>query len=147
MSSDPNLDLYKTYLEDVARIGARHEAARKFYLSVVSALFVFLSLTGEKGPLKVADHRVEILVGILGIILGAAWFAHMQSFGAIYKAKFDVLRDMEKDRGLYPCFTKEWDLLKPNRRYHFLTQIDSLMPVLFTILFLVLIFLSASAKP
>jgi hypothetical protein len=46
-----HVEMYKAYLEDLGRIGGRHENARKFYVSVISALFVFLSMAGTGGLL------------------------------------------------------------------------------------------------
>src|SRR5712692_4379653 len=91
------IEQYKSYLQDVGNIGTRHENSRRFFLSVVSALFVFLSMAGKDGPLKVVEGPVKTLVGIVGIILCVVWVMHMQSFGAIYRAKFDVLRAIEKE--------------------------------------------------
>jgi hypothetical protein len=47
-SSMKLIEQYKAYLADVGNIGTRHENTRRFYLSIVSALFVFLSLAVRK---------------------------------------------------------------------------------------------------
>lgn len=149
MDSDPTivdvlhtdcLEQYKSYLQDVGNIGARHENSRRFYLSVVSALFVFLSMAGKDGPLKVVEGPVRTLVGLVGIILCVVWVMHMQSFGAIYRAKFNVLRAMETQCNLFHVFDEEWKYLKGNPRFKLLTLIDSAIPVLFAALFIALLY-------
>ena len=149
MDSDPKildalhtdyLEQYKSYLQDVGNIGSRHENSRRFYLSVVSALFVFLSMAGKDGPLKVVEGPVRTLVGLVGIILCVVWVMHMQSFGAIYRAKFDVLRAMETQCNLFHVFDEEWKYLKDNPRFKLLTLIDSAIPVLFALLFIALLY-------
>jgi hypothetical protein len=134
------IEQYKSYLQDLGNIGARHESSRQFYLSVVSALFVFLSMAGKDGVLKVVEGPVRILVGLVGIILCVAWIMHMQSFGAIYKAKFDVLREMENQSNLFHVFDEEWKYLKRDSRFMLLTLIDSVIPVLFAALFVALLY-------
>ena len=135
------IEQYKSYLQDVGNIGTRHENSRRFYLSVVSALFVFLSMAGADGPFHAVKGAVLKLVGVAGIILCLVWRMHMQSFGAIYLAKFDVLRAMEEKYNLFHVFDEEWKHLKANPRFKLLTLIDSVTPVLFVLLFMALLYL------
>ena len=140
------IEQYKSYLQDVGNIGTRHENSRRFYLSVVSALFVFLSMAGKDGVLKVVDGPVRTLVGLVGIVLCAVWVMHMKSYGAIYRAKFNVLRAMETKCNFFPVFAEEWKYLKDNPRFKLLTLIDSVIPRLFAALFIALLYF-ASLRP
>jgi len=135
------IEQYKSYLQDVGNIGVRHENSRRFYLSVVSALFVFLSMAGDKGPFQLVQGKVLTLVAAVGIILCVVWGVHMQAFGALYKAKFDVLRMIETKPGFFPIFDEEWKHLKANRRYRFLTLIDTVTPVVFAAVFITVLYL------
>ena len=136
-----HIEQYKVYLQDVGNIGVRHENSRKFYLSVVSALFVFVSMTGEKGVFVSVQGHVLTLTGLVGVLLCIVWVMHMQAFGAIYLAKFDVLRRIESQHSLFHIFDEEWKLLKANPRYKLLIFIDSVTPVLFLIVFIALLYL------
>ncbi len=40
---------YKAYLQDLGNIDARHETARGFYITVLSALLSFLALAARTG--------------------------------------------------------------------------------------------------
>jgi hypothetical protein len=142
-----NIEQYKSYLQDVGNIGVRHENSRSFYLSIVSALFVFLSMAGKDGLLKVVEGPVRLLVGVVGIVLCLVWFTHMQSFRAIYLAKFNVLREMEAKGNLFLIFDEEWDFLKKDLRYRGLTIIDSVIPLLFAALFIALLYFKVQPVP
>jgi hypothetical protein len=134
------LSQYKTYIQDVGNIGVRHENSRKFYLSVVSALFVFIALAGKEGLFESVRGYVLILSGIVGILLCIVWVLHMQSFRAIYRAKLDVLRAIEGKCNLYHIFDEEWKSLKTNPRYKVLSVIDSVIPILFLLIFVALLY-------
>ena len=136
-----SIEQYTAYMQDLGNIGVRHENSRNFYLSVVSALFVFLAMAGKQGFLASLAGPVRILVGLFGLVLCAVWVMHMRSFGAIYRAKFDVLSEMERLQGLFPISDQEWKYKSADPRYQLLTLIDSLIPLLFAILFVVLLFL------
>ena len=148
------IEIYKAYLEDLGRIGGRHENSRKFYISVMSALFVFLSMAGKNGPFVNVRGPVLLVVALGGMVVCVAWFQHMKSFGTIFLAKLGTLRDMEEDlskqRSLKP-FTVETEKLreqqeKPEQesaprkedikfRYRPLTVLDRVIPVASAVLF------------
>jgi hypothetical protein len=136
-----HIEQYKAYLQDVGNIGVRHENSRKFYLSVVSALFAFIAMAGKEGLFVNVRGHVLTLSGIVGILLCIVWVMHMRAFGAIYRAKFDVLRAIEDKYKLFHIFDEEWKSLKANPRYKLLTVIDSVIPILFLLIFVVLLFL------
>ncbi len=77
-----HIEQYKAYLQDVGNIGVRHENSRKFYLSVVSALFVFVSMAGEKGVFVNVQWHVLTLAGLVGILLCVVWVMHMGHLGS-----------------------------------------------------------------
>ena len=137
MENDNRCELYKAYLADVANIGTRHEGSRRFYLSVVSALFVLLSMGKPDGVFAAFSGPVVYLVGVVGLLLCVAWIIHMQAFGALYAAKFAVLRELETEAHLFPLFEREWAKLQTDKRYKHLTRLDTWAPGLFIIVFIV----------
>ncbi|MBI4538671.1 MAG: hypothetical protein HY704_04065 [Gemmatimonadetes bacterium] len=141
--SDAIPALFKAYLEDLGRIGGRHETTRAFYLTVVSALFVFLSMAGATGRLMGVRAEAQRVVGIAGFLISLAWREHMRSFRALYAAKLSTLRTIEKDLPVKPFTIESAALLDatadPNGRgkwrYTPLTLVDSMMPIVFALLF------------
>ena len=140
-ASSELIEQYKAYLEDLGNIGVRHENTRRFYLSVISALFVFLSLAGDKGLFRMVQGELLMLVAFFAITLCVVWVAHMQVFGALYSAKFSVLKAIENTPGFFPIFKEEYKHLRADRRYIFLTLIDTAPPILFVVLFLRVLYL------
>lgn len=116
------LDQYKAYVADVGNIGARQAQTNTWYVSILSALLVFLGLTSTAGALKDFDMAVRAAVALLAILICGMWRVHARSFGLLYKAKFDVLREMEAMLP-FACYTREWELLQ-NSRYSFFTAIE-----------------------
>lgn len=126
---------YKSYIQDLGNIGTRHENTRRFYVSVMSALFVFLSLAGKEGVIHAIQGTVLLVVGIAGILLCLVWIFHMQAFRALYEAKFAILKKMEEQQGLFHAYEEEYNYLQSNPRYFFLTSLDTVSPILFILLF------------
>ncbi len=138
------LDQYKIYVQDVGNIGSRNENSRRFYLSIVSALFVFLSIAGEKEPFDNPKITAQVIVGIVGFIVCIFWIMHVQSFAAIFRAKFKVLSEIEEKQGLFPIFGpkgREWTHLGSDPRYTRLAWIDSKIPIVFALLFFLIMFM------
>lgn len=144
-----DIELYTAYLTDLGRIGERHENSRKFYISVMSALFVFLSLAGKDAVFVNVQDKVLGIVAVAGFLICLAWFEHMRSFGKLYFAKLSTLRKLEENlreqRPLNP-FTIETELLtnpdskRTKFRYTPLTLVDRVIPAASALLFLSLLY-------
>ena len=106
-------DVFKAYLDDLGRIGGRHETLRQYYITVVSALASFLSLAGGQGMLQGVQQGTTV-VGLAGILVCLAWFLHMRSFAAIFKAKIATLRHIESGLPVEP-FAKEDSVLEKTK--------------------------------
>jgi len=133
-NQDTLIEQYKAYAAALGNIGSRHETSRGFYLSVTSALAVFLSLGGKDGILSGVHGRLVLLIAVVAIGVCVLWSSHMKSFGALYRAKFHVLREMDA-RLAFPVFQEEWNQLSDDKSYKFFTRLDSLMPWLFLAVF------------
>jgi hypothetical protein len=119
------LEQYKAYVGNLNAIGTQHSSTRSFYVSILSALLVFLSLTGPKEEFAKMSSTGESAVAVLGIILCFAWFIHTRSFGKLFSAKFFILKKMEK-RLPIQIFEEEYEKLK-ELKYTILTKIESLV--------------------
>src|SRR5262245_44669144 len=113
--------IYASYVEDIGRIGSRHETVRAFYITLLTALFTFL-----------ASAEVHALLGGIGVAVCFAWALHMRTFREIYKKKFDALREIEKNLPLKP-FTAEGT---PPRVH--VTAVDQGLAVVVGVLFVLL---------
>jgi hypothetical protein len=127
------LEQYKAYLADLQQIGGRLETSRSFMLSILTLLFVFLSLAGKDGTfLKIAPHLTWIILSI-AVVICFAWFLRIRTYNAIIKSKFTVLHEIE-DGLPFKCFKREWELFSQQKPI-FLTSIDSWIPIILAVAF------------
>ena len=132
------LSLFQTYLEDMGRVGARHEALRTFYVSVISALSAFLAMAGKDGVFQAVRDTASVVVGLVGITLCVAWMLHMSSMAKLFTAKRETLRTIEQ-RLPFQLFATEERHLQNVQRIR-LTTIDRLVAIAFVVLFAALLF-------
>ena len=132
------LEQYKAYLEDLQEFGSRNESGKRFMLSILSALLLFLTLTSDDGAFF--EIRTELTWVIFGIAetICIAWMLRNRTSSLTLKSKFEVLQEMEKNL-LFKCFTREWDLRKA-RKWVYLTTIDMWIPIAIAIAFLAAVF-------
>jgi membrane associated rhomboid family serine protease len=133
--SEKGLKLYELYLEDLGRMGARHETARQFYISVVVAITGFLALAGKDQILTTVASTVGLSAAVAGILVALLWLFHMRSFATLFKVKLKILQGIENpmnfvtkpfvDEGADPCMKKRMRL----------TTIDTCCSVVVLVLF------------
>jgi hypothetical protein len=131
------MDQYKAYIADVGNIGTRHTQTNTWYVSILSALLVVVTLTGSTSALGGIANPIRAAVGVLGILLCLSWRYHGRSFGELYRVKFDVLRQMELWLP-FRCYKLEVDLLKESQYFH-LTRIEGWITLALAIPFLILL--------
>jgi len=136
------MKMYELYLKDLQTMGTRQEHARKYYLTLISAIFIILSLGGNAMAFAVTPGLVW-LVSIFGVLLCVLWLVNMMSYRTLFTAKFSVLKKMETHLACQP-FTDE-TAAKSDSKHFQLTWIDVLIAALFICLFIVLPFLTRAA--
>lgn len=137
------VEQYKAYLQDIGNIGARHETARGFFISVLSALLTFLALAGKDGPLKDIGYALVLVVGIGSFAICILWLCNTLAFSALYSHKFGRLGHMEKELP-FQNFEGEYAALKNDRRFLPITYIECGVAAVFALLFVAVILLHAS---
>lgn len=141
--NDQEVAIYKAYLDDLGRLGGRHEVLRAFYLSIVTALTAIIGLTGPTGPLSGRSAQIQLGVGAVGLLVALLWSAHMASFGSYFKAKKLTLVDLEQGWTITP-FTREAENLPGKSRLR-VTYVDQVVAVAFMLLFGALVVASIAA--
>jgi predicted RND superfamily exporter protein len=142
------LAFYKPYLDDLAQIGDHHETIRAFYLTLVTTVFGFLTLTGKDGLLENLPRLVLGLVALVGIAICVLWFFHMLSFSQIFTAKFEVLRELEERVRLdVKPFKLEHEILEKEREFNLfktkskrihITMVDRALAAVFGVFYVAL---------
>lgn len=147
-------EIYKIAVEMADRVSSRRMAANGFFLSLHTALITILGFTYEK---VATEHRsVLIITAMMGFLLAWTWFFALRSYRRLNRAKFEVINNLEKDLAAQ-YFTDEWaeltettkkDLelksfrarwLKFKDRYTTLTNVESVVPIVFVIIYLVIL--------
>jgi len=143
--ANQRIEQYKAYMQDVANIGSRHETARAFYLSVLSALLAFVALAGTDGPLSDISSNLFVVISLGAIAICVLWFLQTLSFGALYSAKLEQLHKME-ERLPFKNFTNEHEVLKEDWKYFQLTNVECFVASIFIILFIAALVLNSCSK-
>lgn len=149
-----NFEIYKLAIEMADRVSSRRMLANGFFLSVHTTLVAILGFSYEK---VAADNKsVLVIVGMVGFLLALTWLFAIRSYRRLNRAKFNIINEMEKDLPTQ-YFTREWaeltkttehDLevkglrnrwIKFKDRYTTLTNIESIVPIVFAIIYVVIL--------
>jgi hypothetical protein len=144
LSEQALVEQYKLYVEMADRISARRADTNKFYISLLTALLVILSIVVDKNILSTIQGFVFIAIAILGVALCFVWIVNIRSYSQLNTGKFKVIHDMEKQLP-YPCYDREWEILgkgADRRKYFQLTRIEQYVPLLLAIPYLLLFIFS-----
>lgn len=137
------LEQYKLYIEMTDRVSARRDAMHSLFLTLHSlfvAGFGYLARNFIEMP-----HKVFLLLPLLAFCAFCyAWWRLVKSYRQLNTAKFKVIAEMERALPASPWHRGEWksELAegKDPKKYVQLTIVESLLPALFAIVY-VLIFL------
>ena len=135
------IEQYKMYVESADKVSERRGQTNAFYISVLTALLVILSLIVEKNVFSEQSNLVFLTIGLLGVFLCLIWWFNIQSYKQLNSAKFKVIHDIEAHLP-YACFDKEWDHLgrgNDSKKYRKLTVIEKFVPLILSIPYLILI--------
>jgi hypothetical protein len=135
-ASGPPVEQYKAYLQDVGNIGTRYTTSNGFYLSVITALLGILTLMKPGEGLADLQLILRIAVPIFAIGLCFVWRHTLLFYSAIFKAKFDVLREIEKTYGLFPAYSRERDVFTGKT---WLLENEALIPICLALPFVVIL--------
>lgn len=147
-------EIYQMAVEMADRVSSRRMVANGFFLSVHTALVTVVGFTYEK--VATDQKSVLIIIAMMGFLLAWTWFFAIRSYRRLNRAKFNVINKLEKDLATQ-YFTNEWaeltkttedDLelksfrarwLKFKDRYTTLTNIESVVPLVFVIIYVVIL--------
>lgn len=137
------LEQYKLYVEMADRVSARRSTANAFFLTANTLL---LSGSGILSHIcsgsVISDPLAPAMALIGGILLCFAWKSIVKSYKQLNDGKFKIIHAIEKKLpiGLYEA---EWKVLgegKDTKKYAPLTRLESLIPNIFIILYILLLF-------
>ena len=129
------LSQYELYVEMADKISDRRTTANNFFVVLNSAL---IALIGSE--MSSSSDCFKSLVCFLGILVSLFWWFSIINYKNLNSAKFKIIHELEAKlpANLYKY---EWHILKEGkskRKYWPLSHIESYIPWLFVIIFLIL---------
>jgi len=124
------LKQYELFVESSEKISLKRMSTNKFYLAVNTGIFAIAGyLTILTNPI------IAILLSIMGIFLCLSWMNCLGSYRRLNTAKFKIIHQLEKNLPAN-IFKKEDEYLN---NYYTLTNFEKFIPILFIILYAVMI--------
>jgi hypothetical protein len=130
------LEQYKAYLEDLGNIGTRYTTSNAFYMSVITALLGILALTKKGASYAELRTVLGLTVPAFAIMLCWVWNRTVDFYKALFKVKFDMLRELERLGGLHNVFEREDIAFHPRP---WLLQNERRIPVFLALPFVVIL--------
>jgi|SRR5208283_2558055 len=128
---------YKLYVEMADRISQRRAQTNQFYLTVLSALAVILSLVVSNHLYQNLLNIVIFVVGFVGILFCIFWHYNIQSYNQLNTGKFKVIHEMEAMLP-FAAYKREWEILgegKDKKIYFPLTHVEKYLPLIMALLY------------
>ena len=135
------LEIYKLHAELADRVSKRREVANRLFVTLLLGTFVFLAALLRLGDDQIPISVVSTVIGILGILLSAAWYIVIRSYRQLNSGKFAALHELEEQLA-YPFFKREWELLGKGTsigRYWKLTVVETSLPIIFAGIYVLIV--------
>ena len=135
------LEEYKLYVQMADNVTSRRLQANSFFITVMSALLVFLSYTADNGMPENIMYFGYMLISILGVILSVVWYVILQSYRQLNSGKFKVIHELESQLP-FPCYDSEWENLSgggKSKKYIPFSQIEQFIPFIMAIPFFLML--------
>lgn len=114
------------------RVSERRVTVNNLFITLNS---IILSLS------VIIPKKSELSIAIVGVIISLIWITNINSYKNLNSAKFEVINELEKQLPTQP-FNYEWFLVgkgQDKKRYKKLTQIEKSIPIIFIIIYLVIL--------
>lgn len=138
--TDENVELilaqWQTCVEMANTVSQRRDAMNNIFITLNLAIITAVSVTWE---LK------SLLVLTAGIVTCILWHFFIRNYKALNTEKFNVINALEEKLPVKP-FQDEWDKLKRNERYMDGTKLEMVLPIAFSIIYIVAIILILAQK-
>ncbi len=136
---DPKFALYELFVATAEKATDRRAQANAWMLSVNSAIVALYGYLQTDNSVATSETVTAIwlwAIPVAGILVCAAWFTLLTSFRSLNRAKFTVLKEIERDLAFDP-FTREEQVYEKEGRLSG-SIIESAIPWTFAALYLVM---------
>lgn len=136
------VEQYKIYVDSALRVTEQRNQTNKYYISLLSGLIAIVGIIFNIESLD-SLKMPFVVIAILGIMLCILWFLNIRSYKQLNTAKLEHVMPQIEEHLPIKCYKIEWDFLDKGKnkvKYTKLTWIDSWLPVIFVIPFILLLF-------
>jgi len=147
VKNDPKFALYELFLATAEKTTDRRAQANAWMLSVNSAIVALYGYLQADKSVAASSTFTEIwlwAIPLAGTLVCAAWFTLLTSYRSLNRAKFEVLKEIEKELPFDP-FTREEQLYQAEGRLSGST-IESAIPWTFIVLYLAMAYAAISTS-
>jgi hypothetical protein len=135
-------DQYKLYLEMIDNLNDRRSQANNFFLSINTGLLTAFGIISSLGASHIVLNNIWIVVvGIAGILFSYAWYRIVKSYSQLSSGKWKIIQAIEKKMPLN-LHDVEWKILGEGKQpstYKPLTDVERIVPIIFSIVYSALI--------
>ena len=128
------LEQYKLFVNTSLDVTTKRMEANKFHLTLNSVIFAIASYMTA-----INQYIIIILFSAVGILISFVWRRSISSFKELNTGKFVVIHGLEK---YLPAKMFKWEEVRCLQKYHGLTSTEKYYPIIFMILYFVLIAVS-----
>ena len=143
---DHYLEQYRIYIHVFNTTSDRSLKSNEFFLTVNTAIMGILGYFEMKGTIE--KPIIFIMVPFVGMAICYCWHRIIKSYTQLNRAKFRVINSAEKKLPL-SLWETEWDLLgrgKDKNKYVSFSSTEKLIPVIFTVLYILIFVLNFPIK-
>ena len=120
---------WQTCVEMANSVSQRRDTMNNIFVTVNLAIIAAVSLTFE--------FRTIFILSA-GIVLCVLWIFFIQNYKLLNSTKFKVIQQIEEKLPVTP-FKDEWKELKKNKIYKDGTKLETILPIMFIILYVIAI--------
>lgn len=136
------LGQYKMYVSLLEQVIEKRQKSNHLFLAIHTALLAILGFVNKE--IHGSVYLINILISISGMAICYSWYRLIRSYQNINASKFKVIHKIEERLPL-SLYSVEWDLLgrgQDKKIYYPITSTELIIPIIFTIIYITLIFLS-----
>lgn len=126
---------YEICVDMADKISQRRGISNHFYSALLLAFVSAIALIFKDSLYESAG--LIIILSLLGIAFSVIWILNIKSYKTLNKSKFKVIFEMEKLLPYNP-YSKEWDYIAEENKYIRLTKIETLVPTIFIMAFVLI---------
>lgn len=122
---------WQTCVEMANSVSQRRDSMNNIFITLNLAITTAVSF-------KFTIKSISILV--MGILLCILWILLIKNYKQLNSVKFEVINKLELELPKQP-FKEEWEILKRSKKHRDTTVLENTIPIIFIILYFIIIFL------